>query len=63
MVTIDSDGKVVLANEAANQLLRPGGSPLQGQAIRSYLPPLQTVLKAQVFTCFSDYPAKYGEKE
>lgn len=47
IVTIDSEGKVVLANEAANQLLAPGGAPLQGQAIRSYLPALQTVLKTQ----------------
>ncbi|MGD1081941.1 MAG: ATP-binding protein [Candidatus Sulfotelmatobacter sp.] len=48
IVTIDSDGKVVLANEAANQLLAPGGSSsLQGQAIRCYLPALQTVLKTQ----------------
>jgi len=47
IVTIDSDGKVVLANEAANQLLAQGGSPLQGQAIRCYLPALETVLKTQ----------------
>ena len=47
IVTIDSDGKVVLANEAANQLLAPGGTPLQGQAIHFYLPALQTVLKTQ----------------
>jgi PAS domain S-box-containing protein len=47
IVTIDSDGKVVLANEAANELLAPGGTPLQGQAIHFYLPALQTVLKTQ----------------
>jgi two-component system, LuxR family, sensor kinase FixL len=52
IVTIDSDGKVVLANEAANQLLAPSGSPLQGQAIRSYLPALQTVLKTQSSRAF-----------
>ena len=45
IVTIDSDGKVLLANEAAQQLLSPGGAPLQGQTVRSYLPALQTVLK------------------
>jgi two-component system, LuxR family, sensor kinase FixL len=47
IVTIDADGKVLLANEAAQQLLSPGGGPLQGQAVRSYLPSLQTVLKTQ----------------
>lgn len=47
IVTIDSDGKVLLANEAAQQLLSPGRAPLQGQAVRSYLPSLQTVLKTQ----------------
>jgi PAS domain S-box-containing protein len=46
IVTTDSDGNVSLANEAAQQLLAPGGTPLQGQAISSYLPLLQTVLKA-----------------
>jgi len=52
IVTIDSDGKIVLANEAANQLLAPGASPLQGQAIRSYLPALQTVVKTQSSRAF-----------
>lgn len=46
IVTIDSDGKVLLANEAAQQLLASGPTPpLQGCAIRSYLPALETVLK------------------
>ena len=47
IVTIDSGGSVLLANEAAQHLLAPGGAPLQGQAISSYLPSLQTVLKTQ----------------
>jgi len=52
IVTIDSDGKVLLANEAAHQLLGPSGPPLPGQAIRSYLPALQTVLKTQSSRAF-----------
>jgi two-component system sensor kinase FixL len=52
IVTIDSDGKVLLANEAAQQLLASGGSPLQGQAISSHLPALETVLKTQNFRSF-----------
>jgi two-component system, LuxR family, sensor kinase FixL len=52
IVTIGSDGKVLLANEAAQQLFSPGGSPLQGQSVRSYLPSLQTVLKTQSSRAF-----------
>jgi two-component system, LuxR family, sensor kinase FixL len=47
IVTIDSEGSVLLANEAAQRLLAPDGTPLQGQEINSYLPALQTVLKTQ----------------
>jgi two-component system, LuxR family, sensor kinase FixL len=47
IVTIDSGGSVLLANEAAQDLLAPGGKPLQGQEISSFLPALQTVLKTQ----------------
>jgi two-component system sensor kinase FixL len=52
IVTIDSDGNVLLANEAAQQLLAPGGAPVQGQMVRSYLPALQTVLKTQPSRAF-----------
>ena len=40
IVTIDSDGKVVLANEAANQLLAPGGaaSARTGNSLRTFRP-------------------------
>jgi two-component system, LuxR family, sensor kinase FixL len=47
IVTIDSVGNVLLANEAAQHLLALEGKPLQGQEINSYLPALQTVLKTQ----------------
>ena len=47
IVTIDSTGKVLLANEAAQYLLAPEGEALQGQEIDSYLPTLQTVLRTQ----------------
>jgi len=52
IVTIDSDGKVLLANEAAQQLLAPGAASLPGQPIRSYLPSLQTVLRTQSSRAF-----------
>ena len=41
IVTIDSGGRVLLANEAAQQLLASGAATLQGQAIKSYLPALE----------------------
>jgi two-component system, LuxR family, sensor kinase FixL len=47
IVTIDSAGNVLLANEAAQHLLAFEGRPLQGQEINSYLPALQTVLQTQ----------------
>src|SRR5580700_6452155 len=47
IVTIDSAGNVLLANEAAQHLLAPGGKPLQGQAISAYLPSLETVVRTQ----------------
>ena len=47
IVTIDSSGNVVLANEAAQHLLALEGTRLQGQKISLYLPALQTVLKTQ----------------
>jgi two-component system sensor kinase FixL len=47
IVTIDLGGKILLANEAAQQLLAPEGEPLQGQAISSYLPALQTVVQRE----------------
>ena len=63
IVTIDSEGKVVLANEAANQLLAPSGAPLQGQAIRSLPPGPADRVEDSVLACLSDYAAMYGEKE
>ena len=52
IVTTDSDGQVILANEAAQQLLSAGGPPLPGQAIKSYLPSLGTVARTQSSRAF-----------
>jgi two-component system, LuxR family, sensor kinase FixL len=52
IVTIDSDGKVLLANEAARQLLSLGGAPLKGQPIKSYIPSLETVVRTQSSRAF-----------
>ena len=52
IVTIGSDGKILMANEAAQQLLSPGAASLQRQAIKRYLPALETVLKTQSSRAF-----------
>jgi two-component system sensor kinase FixL len=52
IVTIDTNGKILLANQAAQQLLAPDASSLKGQPISSYLPSLQTVVQAQPSRAF-----------
>ena len=52
IVTIDLDGRISLANQAAQQLLAPGAESLNGQSISSYLPSLQTIIQAQPATAF-----------
>jgi PAS domain S-box-containing protein len=52
IVTIDARGSIILANEAAQQLLAPGAEPLSGQTIRSYLPSLQTVVQTHLSRTF-----------
>jgi two-component system, LuxR family, sensor kinase FixL len=47
IITIDSNGKILLANEAAQRLLAPGAQPIQGQAISFYLPSLQTAVNTR----------------
>ena len=47
IITIDSNGKILLANEAAQRLLAPGAQPIQGQAISFYLPALQTAVNTR----------------
>ncbi|HEY3041187.1 MAG TPA: ATP-binding protein [Pyrinomonadaceae bacterium] len=47
IITIDSNGKILLANDAAQRLLAPGAQPIQGQAISSYLPSLQTAVQTR----------------
>src|SRR5215468_1536146 len=52
IVTIDVNGKILLANQAAQQLLMPDTVPLQGQPISSYLPALQTVVQDETQRAF-----------
>jgi len=52
IVTIDLSGMILLANEAAQQLLAPNSPPLQGQDISAYLPALRTVVQTQASRVF-----------
>jgi len=52
IVTIDTNGKILLANQAAQQLLAPGALSLKGQPISSYLPSLQTVVQSRSSIAF-----------
>jgi len=45
IVVVDSTGTTLLANEAAQQVLAPGGAPLPGQSIGAYLPALQAAVQ------------------
>jgi PAS domain S-box-containing protein len=47
IVTIDSSGLILLANEASQNLFAPGDTPLAGQPIAEFLPALQTVVQTQ----------------
>lgn len=49
IVTIDLNGKILLANEAAQQVLDPGAPALslQGRGINSFLPSLETAVQTQ----------------
>lgn len=47
IVTVDAEGTIVIANEAAQNLLAPGGRPLAGQSVRYYLPALLVAVQSK----------------
>jgi two-component system, LuxR family, sensor kinase FixL len=47
IVTIDSKGLILLANEASQNLLAPGDKPIVGQGIREFIPALQVAVQTQ----------------
>lgn len=61
IVTIDQNGEILMANEAAQHLLSSRAA-LQGQAIKSYLPALETVLKTQPSRAFRTTLQCTGQK-
>ncbi len=52
IVTIDTNGHILLANQAAQQLLAPNLSSLSGFSISPYLPTLQSVIQTQPSRAF-----------
>ena len=52
IVTIGSDGKILLYNEAAQHLMAPEAQPLRGQSISTYLPALQRAVETASSTVF-----------
>jgi two-component system sensor kinase FixL len=47
IVTIDSNGAILLANEASQAFLAPGGETIVGQSISEFLPALRTAVQTQ----------------
>jgi two-component system, LuxR family, sensor kinase FixL len=47
IVTLDANGTILLANEAAWQTLSSGGPPLRGQNISTYLPALYAAVQSR----------------
>ena len=47
IVTVDSTGSILLANEASQTLLAPGNTPIVGQPIGEFLPALQAAVQTQ----------------
>ena len=52
ILTIDINGEILLANQAAEQLLAPGSHSLKGEPISPYLRSLQTVVQTQPSRAF-----------
>lgn len=52
IVTLDAGGTILLANEAAQQMLSPGGSPLEGQNAAAYLPALCAAVQSKTWKNF-----------
>jgi len=52
IVTIDSSGRIVLANDAAQTLFASEDTPIAGQSIAQFLPALQSALETQRSTHF-----------
>jgi len=52
IVTLDADGTILLANEAAQEVLASGGPTLQGQNTSAYLPALYAAVQSRSWKNF-----------
>jgi PAS domain S-box-containing protein len=52
IITLDASGAILLANEAAQEMLASGGPPLQGQNTSSYLPALYAAVQSRSWKTF-----------
>ena len=52
IVTLDADGTILLANEAAQEMLASGGPALPGQNTRAYIPALFSAVQSRVWKNF-----------
>jgi PAS domain S-box-containing protein len=52
IITLNADGTIVLANEAAQEMLSPGGEPLKGQNTSAYLPALCAAVQSRSWKNF-----------
>jgi PAS domain S-box-containing protein len=52
IVTLDADGRILLANEAAQEMLASGGEPLPGQNTCTYLPALYAAVQSRKWKNF-----------
>jgi len=52
IITIDANGRILLANDAAQNLFAPAGTPIGGQRIGEFLPTLQSVMQQPLSQSF-----------
>jgi two-component system sensor kinase FixL len=63
IITIDLNGRIRLANRAAQKLFSPGDAPITGQPISEFLPSLETVVHQHRSTSFSTQLRCHGKRK
>ncbi len=63
ILTVDSKGEILLANQAAQEILAPGQGGLQSQAIQKYLPALLIAARSRQSHPFRTTMQCCGQKE
>jgi two-component system, LuxR family, sensor kinase FixL len=63
ILTVDSKGKILLANQAAQEILAPGQGELKSQAIQKYLPALLVAARSRQSYPFKTTMQCCGQRE